>query len=473
MSPLIPVVLAGGAGTRLWPVSREAQPKPFIRLPDGDSLLQKAFRRAVAPPSVSDVIVVTNRDYYFQARDHLAAVNAGINIHYLLEPFGKNTAPAIALAAHYALTIAADAALLVLPADHLIQDLPGFVAATTTALQLADGGSLVTFGIKPTAPETGYGYIERGDPAGNEGFRVRRFVEKPDTSTAQQYLDSGLFYWNAGIFCFRADTMLAALAKADVDLSNCLGTCWAETSKTTELPRVIDAKTLKSVPDISIDYALMERADSVAVIPAHFDWSDIGSWGALGDLFSPDESGNRIAGEAVTYDTRNCLLQSDDRLIAAIGLDDLIIVDTPDALLVVPRDRAQDVKHIVAQLKTTNHQSYRFHRTVYRPWGAYTVLEEGPGFKIKRIVVKPGASLSLQLHHHRSEHWVVVNGTAKVVNGDQELLVSTNESSYIPAGTPHRLMNPGVIDCVMIEVQTGQYLGEDDIVRLQDNYGRC
>lgn len=475
---LLPIILSGGAGSRLWPVSREALPKPFIALPDGETLLQKTLKRALALPGVEHILTVTNRDYYFLTRDEYESnaddAAAGRIVHdYLLEPLGRNTAPAIAAAAlHAARKYGDDVVLLVLPADHLIKDQQSFAQAVGHAQALATQGHLVTFGIQPTAPETGYGYIESGAAlAGSAGNKVARFVEKPDLATAQDYLASGRFTWNSGMFCFAAGTMLAALRLCAPEVLAAVEQTFAATAFDKD-PVVLDATTFAQVPDISIDYAVMERADKVAVVPVSFDWSDIGSWSALAELVAPDERGNRASCDAVLLDADNCFIQSDTRMVAAIGVDDLLVVDTPDALLIAHNSRAQDVKSVVAQLKLLSHATVHHHRKTHRPWGTYTVLEEGEGFKLKRIVVKPGASLSLQMHHHRSEHWVVVSGTAKVINGEREILVQRNESTYIPAGTAHRLTNPGVVDCVMIEVQTGDYLGEDDIVRLEDRYGR-
>lgn len=473
MSAFIPVILSGGAGTRLWPVSREALPKPFIKLPDGESLLQKTLKRAVALPGVAEVLTVTNRDHFFLTRDEYGATDGLPPLAYLLEPCGRNTAPAIAAAAlQVAGRFGAEAMLLVLPADHLISDQAAFGAAVAQARQLAAEGWLVTFGIRPTAPETAFGYIEAGAAIGNGGHQVARFVEKPSRDKAETYLAAGNFTWNSGVFCFAAGAMLDALRAQAPELLAAVEATLAATDFA-KPPPVLAAEHFKRVPDISIDYAVMEKASKVAVVPASFDWSDIGSWNALAELTAADASGNRVAGEAVFVDAANCYVQGEDRIVAAVGVDNLLIVDTADALLVADRTRAQDVKSVVQQLKLTAHDSVRHHRTVHRPWGSYTVLEEGERFKLKRIVVKPGASLSLQMHHHRSEHWVVIAGMARVVNGEREIFVRTDESTYIPAGTAHRLANPGRIDCVMIEVQTGDYVGEDDIVRLEDNYGRC
>ena len=472
---LIPVILSGGAGTRLWPVSREAHPKPFIVLPDGQSLMQKTLLRAAALKPDS-ILTITNRDYFFITRDAYAeaALDPGIALDYLLEPVGRNTAPAIAAGALRLREQFGDAAtMLVLPSDHLISDVAGFAAAVQVATRLAEQGYLVTFGIAPTGAETGFGYIEADESRklGGAALSVRRFVEKPSRAKAEEYLASGRYYWNSGMFCFRVGDFLHELARCAPGVSDAVAAAWQATPRA-QVPVAIDAESFARVADISVDYAVMEKAERVAVVPGHFDWSDIGSWQALGELVPADAAGNRVQGEAVLVDTKDCFVRSEDRLVAALGVHDLLLVDTPDALLVADRSRAQDVKNIVQRLKASGHESARLHRTVHRPWGTYTVLEEGPRFKIKRIVVKPGASLSLQYHHRRSEHWVVVSGNARIVNGAHEILLAADQSSYIPAGTPHRLANPGEVDCVMIEVQSGDYLGEDDIVRLEDTYGR-
>ncbi|MDP2830344.1 MAG: mannose-1-phosphate guanylyltransferase/mannose-6-phosphate isomerase [Sulfuricellaceae bacterium] len=485
---LIPVILSGGAGTRLWPVSREAHPKPFMKLADGQSLLQKTFLRAISLAGVSEVLTITNREYYFKTKDEYAgAIAKSPATHtYLLEPVGRNTAPAIALGAmKIAAEHGSDALMLVLAADHLIANLEAFSLSIKNASEAAKQGALVTFGIVPTAPETGFGYIEMDiDPpftweensvAEGKSLPVRRFVEKPTQELAAEYLASKRYLWNSGMFCFKAGVILRELEIHAPDLYQAARICWdaTRTEKDNGAAMMeIESATFTHVPDISVDYAVMEHSDKVAVVPGNFGWSDIGSWGAVSELTRPDEAGNRVVGEAILVGTENTYIQSESRLVAAVGLEHLIIIDTPDALLVADRDRTQDVKKVVEQLKLQAHESYKLHRTITRPWGTYTVLEEGNHFKIKRIVVKPGASLSLQMHHHRSEHWIVVCGMARVVNGENELFVNTNESTYIPAGHQHRLENPGILDLVMIEVQSGEYLGEDDIVRFHDHYER-
>lgn len=469
MTKLISVVLSGGAGTRLWPASRESHPKPFIKLADGDTLMKKTYARAKALNS--EVVTVTNRDYYFMSRDELECV--GATGCFLLEPFGRNTAPAIAMAAKYIEAIhGAEAVMLVLAADHMVAEQSAFAAAVADATTLAYDDYLVTFGIVPVAPETGFGYIERREALG-VGYQVARFVEKPDLKTAKDYVASGNYLWNSGMFCFKAGVLLAELAKHAPEVAIASEACWqAMQPLKNQNMAEISAELFKQVPDISIDYAVMEKSDKVAVVCGGFGWNDIGSWNAVRDLIEPDDAQNRALGEAIFVDTHNTFVQSESRLVATVGINDLMIIDTQDALLVAHSDKAQDVKKVVAQLKSKNHEVFKLHRSVARPWGSYTILEEAPGFKIKRIEVKPGASLSLQMHHHRSEHWVVVSGTAKITNGDREVLVKANESTYIPAGQKHRLENPGTISCVMIEVQCGSYLGEDDIVRFEDRYGR-
>lgn len=473
---LIPTILCGGSGSRLWPVSRDLHPKPFIRLSDGQSLLQKAWLRGATLSDVVEMQTVTNRELFFETEDHYreAANNTAASSlfnRFILEPFGRNTAPAIAAAAiHAEEKHGNNSTLLVLAADHLISDQPAFKEAVRKAVLLAAQGKLVTFGIYPDRPDTGFGYIEA------EGETVKRFVEKPNLQKATEYLASGRFFWNSGMFCFRAGVLLEEMERHCPDILAATKACiaasrMAEGSGFSQLE--LDAATFKQVPDDSIDYAVMEKSSNVAVVPCDIGWSDIGSWTALGELTASDESGNRIQGEAILHETANCIIQTEGRVVGMVGVQDLVVVDTYDALLIANREHVQDVKQIYAHLKREGHPAHRLHRTVHRPWGTYTVLEEGHHFKIKRIEVKVGASLSLQMHHHRSEHWIVVSGMAKVVNGQQELYVQTNESTYIPAGHKHRLENPGMLPLVMIEVQSGEYLGEDDIVRFDDKYGRA
>jgi mannose-1-phosphate guanylyltransferase / mannose-6-phosphate isomerase len=481
-----PTILAGAAGTRLWPLSREAAPKPFMPLPDGETLLGKTVRRALDLPDSGPLLTVTNRDYYFHTKDVYASagVDPAAGTTFLLEPFGRNTAPAVALGALFAEAQGwGDAVLLILPADHLIRDQRAFEAAIARAMLLAAKGSLVTFGIVPTHPETGFGYIECGElvmaaerehPA---AFRARRFVEKPPLLTAREYLSAGNYVWNSGLFAFTPAAIIGALERhAPGILASTRPIMHALAASGANAMLEIDAALFAAVPDISLDYAVMESAATdgeVAVVRGTFDWSDVGSWQAVAALTEADHDGNAGQGERVAIATRGTYVHSEDRVVATVGVENLVIIDTADAVLVAHRDHLQRVKDVVGELKARGHDAYKLHRTVARPWGAYTVLEDGLGFKIKRIEVKASAALSLQLHHRRSEHWVVVRGRARVTRGDEVFEISTNESTYIPVETRHRLENPGVDPLVIIEVQCGDYLGEDDIVRYDDKYGRA
>jgi mannose-1-phosphate guanylyltransferase/mannose-6-phosphate isomerase len=474
---LVPVILSGGAGTRLWPVSRSAYPKPFMRMGDGESLLKKTLDRALRCADGGHVLTVTGRDYYFLTRDEYAQ-HAGADLDklpFLLEPAGRNTAPAVVLAALHARDrVGADATLLILPADHLIRDMESFLRDAQRAAALAQEGWLVTFGIRPTHPETGFGYIRMGAAITNhEGREVGAFVEKPSMQTAESYVASGDYVWNSGMFCFRADALLEVAASVCPDVLKAAQVCH-EHAINHESPIEFHREAFLAQPDISIDYAIMERAPKVAVVPASFDWSDIGSWKAMSDLETEvDGEGNRVRGQAIVVESQNCYIQSDTRMVAAVGVKDLVIVDTGDAVLVSHRERAQQVKLVVERLRATNHAAASVHQTVHRPWGSYTVLEDADDCKVKRLTVKPGHVLSLQLHHRRSEHWTVVEGTAKVRVGEEEFLLERNQSTYIPMNTVHRLENPTDTDIHLIEVQCGDYFGEDDIVRLEDRYGRA
>ncbi|MFM5061013.1 mannose-1-phosphate guanylyltransferase/mannose-6-phosphate isomerase [Aeromonas veronii] len=463
MTVLIPAIMCGGSGSRLWPVSREQHPKPFIKLSDNQSFLQKAFLRGAELADIGEILTITNRELYFKTLDSFKEVHKNnIQTSFILEPYGRNTAAAVASAAIYTCdTYGDDAILLVLAADHLITDQRAFADAVTRATELAKTGRLVTFGIKPHTPETGYGYIEA------QGSQVLRFVEKPTFDKAKEYLESGRFFWNSGMFCFKASTMIAEMEIHCPEVLAATKSCLnqSEIIQSKKIKHIdLDAETFVHVPDISIDYAVMEKSQNVSVVPCDIGWSDIGSWSAISDLHQPDRNGNSVQGHAILHETTNCYVTSEERVIGTVGVDNLVIVDTADALLVANKNNSQDVKVIYNQLKKISHDAFKMHRTVYSPWGRYTLLEVGERFKIKRLEVKPGASLTMQMHHHRNEHWVVLSGVAEVNYDGQEELLTANQSTYIPAGHRHQLKNPGLIDLVMLEVQTGDYLGEDDIV---------
>lgn len=469
---LIPLILSGGSGTRLWPVSRRNLPKQFLSLSGDGTLFQQTVARTQKLPDVTAPIVVASEDHRFLAADQL--LEAGISgATILLEPVARNTAPAIALGALKAVERYPQALLLVLPADHLIGDTGSFVAAVQQALPAARDGWLVTFGIRPDRPETGFGYIRRAESIGGAAFRVERFVEKPDLATAKGYVKDGGYDWNSGMFLFKAARYLEELGQHALEMLEAVRQAYATGHGDLDFVRV-DAEAFAKVPDNSIDYAVMEKTSRAAVIPVSCAWSDIGSWSALWLSGQHDEQGNQREGDTLTVNTRNSLLRSHDRhMIATVGVDDLIVVTTPDATLVAHRDAAQDVKKVVDQLKVSGRTEHSFHRVVHRPWGSYDSLEEGGRFQVKRIVVKPGASLSLQKHHHRAEHWIVVSGTAEVTCDEKVFLLAENQSTYIPLGSVHRLRNPGKVPLELIEVQSGSYLGEDDIVRFDDVYGRA
>ena len=476
---VVPLVLSGGSGTRLWPLSRESSPKPFMRLPDGGTLLGKTAARAAAIPGAGPLFTVTRDQHYFATRDVYSALGATRRDQavFLLEPFGRNTAPAIAIASLWAArSVGEDIPLLVLPADHLIGDTDGFVTAVGRAVEYARAGRLVTFGIVPTRAETGYGYLACGEVL-DEGtpavVAVERFVEKPPRSEAAYFATSGRHLWNAGMFCFTPRSILAALDRHAPSIAAAARAVLARAPGDPNATRIeIDPEAFDAMPDVSIDYAVMEKAGNVVAVRARFDWTDVGSWQAVGDLVAADAEGNRRQGESIAIATRDTMIHAEDRVVATVGVKDLVIVDTADATLVAHRDHLQQVKDVVAALRTRGNDAWRSHRTVARPWGAYTVLLESPQFKIKRIEVSPGEKLSLQRHRKRSEHWVVVQGVARVTRDDETFDVARDQSTFVPLGALHRLENAGTDPLVVIEVQCGDYLGEDDIERVDDKYGR-
>ena len=462
-----PVILAGGTGSRLWPLSRELYPKQVISLAGDLSLLQTTLQRVSELPDILPPIIVVGEEHRFLTKTQVEELNLFPEYHILLEPFGRNTAPAICGAAFFARKESEqDPVLLVLPADHLVSKKQEFAQAVERAVELAEEGHLTTFGIVPDHPETGYGYIARG-----EGDKVASFVEKPDLETAKRYLAEGSYLWNSGMFAFSVDSLLEEMEKYSPKIVQTMGES-VERGRIDGVFFRFEQELMAESPSDSIDYALMEKTDRAVVVQADIGWSDIGSWLALWEVSEKDERGNVASGDVLLEDVENSLVRSEDTLVAAVGLKDTMVVETADAVLVAPMDRSQDVKKIVSRLKREKRDEFHVHKTVYRPWGSYTTLELHGRFQIKRITVNPGAKLSLQMHHHRHEHWVVVAGTARVVNGEESILLHEDESTYISAGTKHRLENPGVIPLELIEVQIGSYLGEDDIVRYDDAYGR-
>ncbi|HGK7303013.1 mannose-1-phosphate guanylyltransferase/mannose-6-phosphate isomerase [Stenotrophomonas cyclobalanopsidis] len=466
MSIIQPVILSGGSGTRLWPLSRESYPKQFLPLAGDLTMLQATWQR-IAPIASRGPLVIANEEHRFVAAEQLQQVGA-VPAAIILEPIGRNTAPAIAVAALEATRDGADALLLVLPSDHVITDEAAFRSAVQAAASAAEAGKLVTFGIVPTGPETGYGYIKAAD---GEGLRaVERFVEKPDLDTATGYVASGQYYWNSGMFLFKASRYLQELERFQPAMLAGSRTAWQQSRRDTDFTR-LDKEAFTAVPSDSIDYAVMEKTADAVVIPLDAGWNDVGSWTALRDVSQQDGDGNAHQGDVIAIDCRNTYAYG-QRLVAMVGLDDVIVVETDDAVLVGKADRMQEVKTVVSQLKADGRSEAAWHRKVYRPWGAYDSIDNGERFQVKRITVKPGGTLSLQMHHHRAEHWIVVSGTAEVTRGDEVLLLSENQSTYIPLGVTHRLRNPGKLPLELIEVQSGSYLGEDDIVRFEDTYGR-
>jgi mannose-1-phosphate guanylyltransferase/mannose-6-phosphate isomerase len=475
---LTPVILSGGAGTRLWPLSRELYPKQLLALTGERTMLQQTAMRLSGLAATAPV-VVCNEAHRFLVAEQLRQLHIEPRA-VVLEPFGRNTAPAIALAAHAALKMLSaeqgdDAELLVLPADHVIKDVSAFQEAVRIALPAVQQGKLVTFGIVPSAPETGYGYIQRGEAGSADGssgvYRISRFVEKPSLDRAQQFLQSGDYLWNSGMFMFRAGRYLQELERFAPQIARVCRNAFENAQSDLDFMR-IDAKTFELCPSDSIDYAVMEKTSDAIVVPLDAGWSDVGSWAALHEACEADAHGNVSRGDVIAEDSQGCYLYSESRLVAAVGLSDHVVVETKDAVLVAPKNRVQDVKKLVSRLKEAGRYEHSLHREVFRPWGSYDSVENGERFQVKRLKVKPGATLSLQMHHHRAEHWIVVSGTARITRGEEVFLLEENQSTYIPIGVKHRIENPGMIPLHIIEVQSGSYLGEDDIVRFDDRYGR-
>lgn len=469
---LYPVILSGGSGARLWPLSRATLPKQFLPLVSEHTLFQETLLRLKGFPDMAAPLVVCNNEHRFLAAEQLHAIHAAPLLQ-ILEPSGRNTAPAAAIAAFAAQAKDAEATLLVLPADHLIQDIPGFHHAIQSALGLAQQDRLVTFGITPDEPATGFGYIERGTALGTDEhtFSVARFVEKPDLDTARQFLASGNFFWNSGMFVFKAEVYLDELQRHRPDIYQAAQQAWLHSTHDLDFCR-LDEKDFAACPSDSIDYAVMEHTQAAAMVTVNIGWSDIGSWSSLAEVSTHDAQGNALRGDVYIAETANSYVRAESRMVAAIGVRDLVIVETADAVLVMHKDFAQDVKHTVEYLKQAERTEHLIHRRVYRPWGYYEGIDVGERFQAKRIMVKPGSKLSLQMHHHRAEHWVVVSGKAKVTRADEVLLLHEDQSTYIPIGVKHRLENAGETPLCLIEVQSGSYLGEDDIVRFEDDYKR-
>lgn len=464
---LLPVIMAGGSGSRLWPLSRSLYPKQFISLASDKTMLQDTLLR-LEGLAHQDPLLICNQEHRFIVAEQLrqqGLQHGGI----ILEPVGRNTAPAIALAALQAIKAGQDPLLLVLAADHVIQQSLAFTQAVEAAIPSAEQGMLVTFGIVPTVPETGYGYIKQGELVGESAYRVAQFVEKPNLATAEQYLSSGEYYWNSGMFLFKASRYLAELKAHRPDILKACELAMQGARSDLDFIRLDEDKFFEC-PDDSIDYAVMEKTQDALVVPMDAGWSDVGSFSALWEVSEKDSAGNVVVGDVIFEQTRNSYIYAQNKLVSAVGVDNLVIIETKDAVLVANKDKVQDVKNIVNQLKTQNRRECDQHREVYRPWGSHDEIAEGERFHVKHLKVKPGEKTALQMHHHRAEHWVVVQGTAKVTNGEKSYLVSENQSTYIPLGSAHRIENPGKVDLHLIEVRSGSYLHEDDIVRLEE-YG--
>ena len=472
---IIPVILCGGSGTRLWPLSRKLYPKQLLALTGKNTLLQQTALRLEGMEGVAGPIVICNEEHRFMVAEQLR--ETGITPEaIILEPTGRNTAPATALAAIYCMHDGADPVLLVLPADHLIEDVEHFRKAVKAGGRVAHDGKLVTFGIIPSGPETGYGYIRKGREypgvEAGEAYEIEKFVEKPDTATAERYLEEGMYLWNSGMFMFLSSLYIRELEQQDREMYRQCSLAMEGSGRDLDFTRP-GREAFENCPDNSIDYAIMENTENGVVIPMDAGWNDIGSWSALWDTGEKDEHNNVLAGDVILHDTRDSFICSTERLVTAVGVSDSVIVETADAVLVAARNKVQDVKKIVEILKLKGREESSLHRRVYRPWGSYESIMHGDRFQVKLISVNPGAKLSLQMHHHRAEHWIVVKGTARIRKGDDTFILSENKSTYIPLGTVHQLENPGVIPLELIEVQSGSYLGEDDIKRFEDIYGRA
>ena len=467
-----PVILCGGSGTRLWPLSRSAYPKQFLALAGEHSLLQDTLRRLEGLGATAAPVVVCNEEHRFLVAEQLRALGVRPEA-LLLEPVGRNTAPALAAAALVLARQDPKALMLVLPSDHVIRDVASFHRAVRLAAQAAAGGRLATFGIIPDRPETGYGYIARGAtvPRLESTFAIERFVEKPDAPTARRMLDSGTYYWNSGMFLMEAGTLLEELRQHAPAVVESVEAALSAARDDMDFTR-LEREAFEACPSISIDYAVMEKTRRGAVVPVNMGWSDVGSWDALWAVRDKTPEGNVLDGDVVAHESRNSLVRAEHRLVALVGVEDLVVVETADAVLVAHRSSAQAVKTVVDGLKAGGRPEHAFHRRVYRPWGSYEGIDAGGRYQVKRLTVNPGQKLSLQMHHHRAEHWIVVSGTARVVRGDEEILLTENQSTYIPLGARHRLENPGLVPLHLIEVQSGSYLGEDDIVRFEDAYNR-
>jgi len=461
------VIIAGGSGTRLWPLSRAAHPKQFLALHGEDTMLQTTVKR-LDGLDIQSSVIICNEEHRFLVAEQLREIKRVCSI--ILEPVGRNTAPAIALAA-LSSPEGEDPLLLVLAADHVIQEKAAFTKTVMNAIPLAEAGKLVTFGIVANKPNTGYGYIKKGESQG-PGFAVDAFVEKPSIGVAKEYLESGDYLWNSGMFLFKTSRYLEELKKYRPDIYEACRLSVEGTSKDNDFLRVNEL-AFNASPSDSIDYAVMEKTDDAVVVPMDAGWSDIGSWSSLWDISEKDGNGNATYGDVMLHQSHNSYIRTDEKLVAAIGVDDLVIVSTKDVLVVAHKDSVQDVKVVAQQLKAESRTEWEHHREVYRPWGKYDSVDSGERYQVKRITVKPGAKLSVQMHHHRAEHWVVVSGTAKVTNGEKTFILSENESTYIPVGAIHSLENPGIVPLEIIEIQSGSYLGEDDIVRFEDIYGRA